>query len=203
MSVGGGSVMKIDVQEELKRFQPFETDGRSSKTQNLTFILNSIMDQFRELKKADIKIIGEFRDLTPKLAASLKSLLEDDIRGRVNQETGTEKAVDKKDKVLLAIYDRLKNRLKVACAQNNQTQMETYRKLLDDVEALFAEELEWLPIESVGKSYNPFEYDGFITTDRNRYATNRYRSGEIVSEIRTGFTCRGRILRKPVVEFYE
>jgi hypothetical protein len=202
MSVEGGSVMKIDVQEELKRFQPFETDGKNIRTQNLTFIMNSIMAQFRELKKADIKIIGEFHDLAAKLALSLKNLLEDELRG-VSQGTGTEKITEKRDKVLFSIYDRLKNRLKVAYAQNNRMQMEAYRKLLDDVESLFAEELEWAPIEAVGKSYNPFEYDGFITTDRARYATNRYRSGEIVNEIRTGFTCRGRVLRKPVVEFYE
>jgi molecular chaperone GrpE (heat shock protein) len=202
VSAEGGSVMKIDVQEELKRFQPFETDGNSIKVQNLMFIVNSIMAQFRELKKADIKIIGGFRDLAPKIAAAVNVLLEEDIR-RVNQEAGTAKTDQIKDKVLLSIYDRLKNRLNAASAWNNRTQMEVYRKLLEDVESLFAEELEWVPLESVGKSYNPFEYDGFITADRSRYAANRYQPGEIVSEIRTGFSCRGRILRKPVVEFYE
>jgi molecular chaperone GrpE (heat shock protein) len=197
----GGAAMKIDVQEELKRFQPFETDGEDREIRDLTLVMSSIMAQFQELKKADIKIIGGLHDLIPKITEAFKDLLEDYTRRHRSAETEKTDAV--KDKVLFSIYDRLKNRLNVASALGNLALTEAYRKMLDDVDSLLAEELEWVPLEPVGKLYNPFEYEGFIAMDQKRFAAKQHQAGEIVNEVRTGFICRGQVLRKPVVEFFE
>ncbi|HEY8463964.1 MAG TPA: hypothetical protein VIM29_08080 [Bacillota bacterium] len=180
--------MKINVQEELKRFKDLTTKKNTVAAGNLSPVLTYLMEQFTELKKADQQI----REGIQQLVDEVKNLAGKEQHG----------PVAKRNHVLFSIYDQVDSLLKVAMVNQDQSQIETYRQLLEYLTTLFTMELNWVPIDAVGKKYNPYEYEGFATTVQHCQERHPQKL-EIIRELRKGFSCREQIVRKPLVEFYE
>ncbi|HYH04187.1 MAG TPA: hypothetical protein VEC37_13940 [Bacillota bacterium] len=187
--------MKIDVQEELKRFKPWVGGEAANRTGDSGNVLAAVMGQFRDLKKADLKLIAEVQRLGEELKSFIKN---QNIGGPTPPEL-----VNRQEQVLFAIYDQVENSLKVAVVNQNEIHSVVYRQLLEYIKTLFAMELNWVPVQALGEQYNPYDFDGFATAKRDNFRDKRPRKLEIVNELRTGFRCQGQIIRKPMVEFYE
>lgn len=187
--------MKINVQEELKRFKPWVSGGSKPRAAESPSGYEAVMSQIRELKKADLKIVAEVRQLT----AELKHLIQNQEAVGISRNITFQKWED----VCLCIYDHVQNQWKVAQANREETRAGICKEILEYLERLYASEFGWMPVKSLGEIYNPYDYEGFVTADRERYRGQNPQKLEIITELRTGFRCEEKLIRKPVVEFFE
>jgi hypothetical protein len=190
--------VKLDVQEELQRFKTWQVSVPGEAGPDFFKILGIITGYFQNLNHADWQVVKTVREIGPQLVAELDRLI-----ARMAPDQAVDRAQNKKDHVLYAIYDRIESLLIVAQVNQERLKIEVYQQLLDYIQTVYTQELAWIRMESLGRTYNPDEYDGFVV-DRSRYSrTGNPSRLEIVNELRAGFTCQGEIIRKPVVEFYE
>lgn len=189
--------MKLDIQKELKRFKPWVAEEAGNPAGDLgnVNVVAAIMGQFRDLKKANMKLLAELQ----RLGDELKSFIETKEAAGLNPT----EVLNRQEQVLFSIYDQVENALKVAVVNQDTVEGTAYRQLLEYIKTLFLTELNWVPIQALGQQYNPHEYVGFVTEKKDNYREKRPRKLEIVNELRTGFRCQDRIVRKPMVEFYE
>ncbi|MGD8399508.1 MAG: hypothetical protein PVH64_01015 [Bacillota bacterium] len=189
--------VKINISEELLRFQAGLDSSQPVALPDLITLLSVITAYFDKLERVDWQIAKAVREIGPQLVANLNRLME-----QLALEQGIDRSQHTKDNVLFAIYDRIENLLIVAKTKQERSKAEIYQQLLDYLQVIYAQELEWIRMESIGRSYNPYDYDGFAI-DRICNSQGDPSGMEIVNELRAGFRCRGRVIRKPVVEFYE
>jgi hypothetical protein len=190
--------MKLNIQEELQRFTAWRSGVPEEVNPDFLKLLSVITGYFQNLNNVDWLVAKAVREIGPQLVAELNRLI-----ARLAPDQATDQSHDKKEHVLFAIYDRIESLLIVAKANQDRPEMEIYQQLLDYIQVIYTQELAWVRVESLGQTYNPYEYDGFVV-DHSRYSRTGDASGlEIINELRAGFTCQGEIIRKPVVEFWE
>lgn len=191
--------MGIDIQEELKRFTPIQIDNDIEKEDDLVSVLTSIMNQFRDIKKADIKIVGGVKEVPLKVVEELKVILKNNHLIAENNQSKQE--CREILNVLMNYFDFLNNQLKVADSTNSPN-----RKVFEEQLKIFIsmlQQIELIPFESMGETYNPFEHDGFVIDTPENYINKGIRKMEIVNELKKGFRYKGKVIRKPMVQFYE
>jgi hypothetical protein len=192
----GAGEVRLNVQKELQRYKIWRANAPSLVDPDLLQILGVITGYLQKLTTADGQAAMELREIGPRLLTELNRLMAQQVSGQTAGQT-----ITRKDYVLYAIYDRIESQLIVAKANQNQMEEEIYQALLDYLNLIYAQELEWSRMESLGRTYNPDEYDGFLVERPRTNQAERASSLEIVYELRAGFTCRGVVIRKPVVEF--
>jgi hypothetical protein len=189
---------KINVSEELLRFQAGQDDSPHEAAPEFMMLLSVMAVYFHQLENVDWQIAKAVREIGPQLVADLKRLI-----GQLGLEHAVDRSQHIKDNVLFTIYDRIESLLIVAKTNQEQQKTEIYQQLLDNLHVIYAQELEWIRMKSIGCSYNPYDYDGFVIDNPHNSQGVHPSKMEIVNELRAGFSCRGRVIRKPVVEFCE
>jgi molecular chaperone GrpE (heat shock protein) len=190
--------MKLNVQDELQRFIAWQADSPPVADSDLLHLLGVITGYLRTLSTGNLQVTRDLRENGSQLAAELNRLM---AQSASTQEDGQSSA--NKDNVLYAVYDRIESLLIVAKANRDRNEMEIYQQLIDYLNTVYAQELQWIRIESLGRTYNPYEFDGFVADRSRDNRTAALPAMVIRKELRAGFTCRGKVIRKPVVEFLE
>jgi hypothetical protein len=190
--------MKINIQEELARFVAGQSYPTGEVEPGLVAVLDVIIGYLQNLTVADWRVAKAVREIGPRLAAELNRLI-----AQLAPAQAAAQSDNKKDNVLYGIYDRIESLLIVAKVNQERREVELYQQLLDYIQVIYVKELNWIRMKSLGQTYNPYEYDGFVVDCSRQYPPDNTSRLEIVNELRAGFTCQGEIIRKPVVEFYE
>jgi hypothetical protein len=199
--------VKINIRQELERFKPEDVGPTNVGGPDLLELLTAIMVQIQDLKKTDLQVAASVRELGSQLQTLREvwpqpgEFMTRPISPPSNPET--KHAVDQQVQVLYAIYDRIESELVVARANQDPVKIALYQPLFEYIQASYVQELGWIRMEPIGRTYNPAEYDGFVVGKTRRNQAGERRQLEIINELRAGFTCRGQVIRKPVVEFLE
>jgi hypothetical protein len=203
----GAIGVKINIRQELERFKAEDVGPTNVVRPDLLELVTAIIVQIQDLKKTDLQVAASVREMGSQLQTLREAwpqLGESKTRPKLSPSNPeTKHAVEQQVQVLYAIYDRIESELVVARSNQDPVKEALFQPLFEYIQASYGQELGWIRMEPIGQTYNPAEHDGFVVGKTYRDQAGERRRLKIVNELRAGFTCRGQVIRKPVVEFLE
>lgn len=181
--------MVLDVLKEIQKLAPIEWEEALSEEDDYSSTLTSILGQFRDLKRGDLKIVSSIKEVSSKIEQSAGEQAQEEV-GNVQ---------DWQD-IFFSAYDCVQN-MRVA-AKGGSAECALLDKLLSFMEANLAK-LGVVPFSSVGECYDPHVHEGFVVEDPSASSATGLGKFQIVEELRKGFRVGEKIVRRPWVKFVE